>query len=386
MLVRRRQRRGEDNRNVARMAVLLAGLPTSRARHDGQPAVRLRRWTRRCRPAARSRPATPTLVLVGGVESMSRAPWVLLKPEQGVPGAAHETLHSTTLGWRMVNPEMPGAVDDLARRAHREAGRTATASRREAQDAFALRSHQRADAGLGRRLLRRLGRPGAAASSSRATRASAPDTLAREARQAQAGVRQDGGRSPPATPRRSTTAPPRCCSVDEAAAATGREPLARIAGARPSRASTRTSSASARSRRPTRALARAGHRLGRRRRWSSSTRRSRRSRSPAWREWPSWTRSSVNVNGGAIAIGHPLGASGGRILGTLAHELQAPRRRVGRRGDLHRRRPGPRGGAGGDVTTFRRRRRRTRRWTTPATGRRALRHPTRAAGRAAAAR
>ena len=56
--------------------------------------------------------------------------------------------------------------------------------------------------------------------------------------------------------------------------------------------------------------------------WSSSTRRSRRSRSPASASGRTSTRRSVNVNGGAIAIGHPLGASGGRILGTLAHELQ----------------------------------------------------------------
>src|SRR6266513_814698 len=46
------------------------------------------------------------LMLVGGVESMSRAPWVLLKPERAYP-RGHETLHSTTLGWRMVNPQMP---------------------------------------------------------------------------------------------------------------------------------------------------------------------------------------------------------------------------------------------------------------------------------------
>ncbi len=80
-----------------------------------------------------------SIVLVGGVESMSRAPWVLLKPETAFP-RNHETLNSTTLGWRMVNPEMPDQwTISLGRSAEKLAG-IHEISRR-AQDQFALRSH-----------------------------------------------------------------------------------------------------------------------------------------------------------------------------------------------------------------------------------------------------
>ena len=96
---------GEDNRDVARMAVLLAGLPTTVTgvtvnRLCGSSLEAAIQATRaiRCGDA--------TLAVAGGVESMSRAPWVLLKPSRAYP-AGHETLHSTTLGWRMVNPRMP---------------------------------------------------------------------------------------------------------------------------------------------------------------------------------------------------------------------------------------------------------------------------------------
>src|SRR4051794_20941369 len=96
---------GEDNRNVGRMAVLLAGLPTS------IPAVTVNRLCSSSLEAAAQGSRTvetgdASVVVVGGVESMSRAPWVMLKPPKGFPRGP-ETLHSTTLGWRMVNPEMP---------------------------------------------------------------------------------------------------------------------------------------------------------------------------------------------------------------------------------------------------------------------------------------
>ncbi len=96
---------GEDNRDVARMALLLAGLPTS------IPGVTVNRLCgsslEATIQAARAiETGDASLVVVGGVESMSRAPWVLEKPGRGYPAAA-QTLHSTTLGWRMVNPRMP---------------------------------------------------------------------------------------------------------------------------------------------------------------------------------------------------------------------------------------------------------------------------------------
>ena len=142
---------GEDNRNVARMAVLLAGLPTS------VPGTTVNRLCGSSLDAAmQASRAIETgdadLMLVGGVESMSRAPWVLLKPERAYP-RGHETLHSTTLGWRMVNPEMPEAVDDLARREHGEAGGHL---RHLARGAGRVRGAQppAGGEGVGRRLLR----------------------------------------------------------------------------------------------------------------------------------------------------------------------------------------------------------------------------------------
>src|SRR3954454_4704525 len=134
---------GEDNRNVGRMAVLLAGLPTS------IPAVTVNRLCASSLEAAAQASRTiecgdASVTVVGGVESMSRAPWVLLKPERGLP-RGHETLHSTTLGWRMVNPKMPEQwTISLGASAEKLAGLYAIS--REAQDEFALRSHQRAAA------------------------------------------------------------------------------------------------------------------------------------------------------------------------------------------------------------------------------------------------
>jgi acetyl-CoA acetyltransferase family protein len=134
---------GEDNRNVARMAVLLAGLPTSipgatvnRLCGSGMEAVF---------SASRAIAAgDESVCLAGGVESMSRAPWVMLKPEKPFP-RTHETLHSTTLGWRMVNPEMPDEwTVTLGEGAEILADRYEIT--REQQDEFAMTSHRKAAA------------------------------------------------------------------------------------------------------------------------------------------------------------------------------------------------------------------------------------------------
>jgi 3-oxoadipyl-CoA thiolase len=134
---------GEDNRDVARMAALLAGLPQSvpgatvnRLCASGLEAVN---------SAARAiKAGEGDLYLAGGVESMSRAPWVVEKPERGLPRGP-QTMHDTTLGWRMVNPRM--AELGLSTESMGETGEN-VAQRygisREDQDAVALRSHQRA--------------------------------------------------------------------------------------------------------------------------------------------------------------------------------------------------------------------------------------------------
>src|SRR3954453_19557173 len=134
---------GEDNRNVARMAALLAGLPTT---VTGSSINRL------CGSSLDAAMQASRMVevgdastgLVAGGESMSRAPWILLKPEKGFP-RSHETLHSSTLGWRMVNPKMPEQwTISLGESAEKLAGIYSIS--RDAQDEFAVRSHRRAAA------------------------------------------------------------------------------------------------------------------------------------------------------------------------------------------------------------------------------------------------
>ena len=133
---------GEDNRNVARMAVLLAGLP------DTVPGVTVNRLCasglEAVGQAARAiRLREAELVLAGGVESMSRSPYVLAKA--GGPFARDQKLEDTTLGWRFVNPAMEAkhgidsmtqTAENLAREHHIE---------RADQDAYALRSQERAE-------------------------------------------------------------------------------------------------------------------------------------------------------------------------------------------------------------------------------------------------
>ena len=133
---------GEDNRNVARMAVLLAGLPTT------VPGVSVNRLcgsgAEAVVQAARSlRLGETDLVVAGGVESMSRAPFVLGPIDSALPREV--TMHSTTVGWRMANPAFPAPwVQALGRSAELVAERERIG--RAEQDAWAARSHQRADA------------------------------------------------------------------------------------------------------------------------------------------------------------------------------------------------------------------------------------------------
>ncbi len=134
---------GEDNRDVARMAALLAGLPHSvpgatvnRLCASGLEAVNA---------AARAvKLGEGDFYLAGGVESMSRAPWVVEKPERGLPRGP-QTMHDTTLGWRMINPRMAElgvSTESMGETGENVAERYGVS--REDQDAFALRSHQRA--------------------------------------------------------------------------------------------------------------------------------------------------------------------------------------------------------------------------------------------------
>src|SRR4051794_18452557 len=134
---------GEDNRNVGRMAVLLAGLPVS------VPAVTVNRLCGSSLDAAMQASRTieagdASVVLTGGVESMTRAPWVLPKPAKGFP-AGNVTAVSTTLGWRLVNERMPAEWTVSLGEANEQLADRFSISR-ERQDEFAARSHTLADA------------------------------------------------------------------------------------------------------------------------------------------------------------------------------------------------------------------------------------------------
>jgi 3-oxoadipyl-CoA thiolase len=133
---------GEDNRNVARMAALLAGLPhhvpgytVNRLCASGLTAVACAAQTIRAGEA--------DLVVAGGVESMTRAPWVMAKP--GTPWSRPPEVHDTPLGWRFTNPRFPADTTLSMGETAEELAALDGITRLEA-DAYALRSHRRAQA------------------------------------------------------------------------------------------------------------------------------------------------------------------------------------------------------------------------------------------------
>ena len=306
---------GEDNRNVGRMAVLLAGLPTS------VPGNTVNRLCGSSLDAAmQASRAIETgdadLMLVGGVESMSRAPWVLLKPERPYP-RGHETLHSTTLGWRMLNPEMPeewtislGESTEKVAQLYRIT--------REASDEFSVLSHQRAakawDDGFYADWVIPVDVGDDTHSRDEGIR---PDTSVEKLGQlkpAFGGTITAGNASP-----LNDGAGAVLLGSSKGAEAAGLEPLGRIAG-RGTFAVDPDVFGIAPVEAADRALERAG--IG----WGdievAELNEAFAAQSLACLgEWD-LDPERLNVNGGAIAIGHPLGASGVRILGTLVHELR----------------------------------------------------------------
>jgi acetyl-CoA acetyltransferase family protein len=306
---------GEDNRNVGRMAVLLAGLPTS------VPANTVNRLCGSSLDAAMlASRAIETgdadVVLVGGVESMSRAPWVLPKPEKGFP-AGHQELFSSTLGWRMVNPVMPPQwTISLGESTEKLAGIYNVG--REAQDAFALRSHQLADAAWKRGFYDDWVLPVAETELVRDEGIRADSSLEKLAKLKPAFVKDGTVTAGNASPLNDGASAVLVAS--EAGAKTaGRDPIARIAG-RGTFAVDPDIFGIGPVEAANRALARAGVV------WDQVDAVELNEAFAAQSlacvgEWPI-DPECVNVNGGAIAIGHPLGASGGRILGTLAYTLK----------------------------------------------------------------
>jgi acetyl-CoA acetyltransferase family protein len=307
---------GEDNRDVARMAVLLAGLDTS------IPGATVNRLCGSSLEAAiqASRAieaGDASLLVAGGVESMSRAPWVLLKPERAFP-AHHEQLHSTTLGWRMVNPKMPEQwTISLGASAEKLAGIYGIS--REAQDEFALRSHRLAaqayDDGLMGEVVPV---PGVELDRDEAIRAdSSLEGLAKLKPAFTADGTVTAGNSSPLNDGASML----LLGDEGAAARIGREPLARIV-ARSAHGVDPDVFGIAPVEAANKALAKAG--IGWDRIDAVELNEAFASQSlSCLAGWAELDPDKVNPQGGAIAIGHPLGASGARILGHLAHSLRA---------------------------------------------------------------
>ncbi|QWT24403.1 thiolase family protein [Subtercola sp. PAMC28395] len=305
---------GEDNRDVARMSALLAGLPTS------VPGVTVNRLCGSSLQAIMDasrlvETGDSSLVLAGGVESMSRAPWVVSKPSKAFP-ATNEIMHSTTIGWRLVNPRMPkewtislGASNEILAERY---GIT-----REEQDAFAASSHVKAaaawDAGIYENEI--VSVPGV-------------DLTRDEGIRADSTVASLSGLKPAFAENGTITAGNSSPLNDGASmliigaenAPIDAEPLARIIGRGVAAVDPDVFGIG-----PVEAVNRALRNAGKT--WADvdfvELNEAFAAQSLAClRLWPELDPSRVNIHGGAIAIGHPLGASGGRIVGHAAHELK----------------------------------------------------------------
>ena len=312
---------GEENRNVARMASLLAGLPPSvpgvtanRLCGSGLEAI-----------ASSSREIAvgdADLCLAGGVESMSRAPWVILKPDRPFE-RAHQQMHSTTLGWRLVNPRHPDQWTVALGEGAEILADEFNISRDE-QDMFAQRSHERAAAAW---KADHFGNEVIALDDAelRIDECVRPDST----------VSALGKLQPVFRPEGTVTAGNASPMNDGAAAVllasekglheSGRQPLARIvsravSGIEPHRFGIGPVVA------VEAALARAGITWGDLAVVELNEAFAAQSLACLC-HWPDLDPDIVNPSGGAIALGHPVGASGARIMTTLTHSLR--RRRGG---------------------------------------------------------
>ena len=313
---------GEENRNVGRMAVLLAGLPTS------VPATTVNRLCGSSLDAAMIASRTietgdADITVAGGVESMTRAPWVMLKPSRPFPPGNLAAV-STTLGWRFVNERMPAEWTVSLGEANEQL-REKYGIARDRQDAFAARSHQLADAawvaGFYDDLVMQV--PGTELGRDETIRTgSTPETLAA----LKPVFRPDGtitaGNASPLNDGASAV----LLGSETAADRIGSPPVARVAG-RGAYALEPQMFGYAPVEAAEQALRRAG--IG----WADigavELNEAFAAQSLACIDAWGIDPDIVNVRGGAIAIGHPLGASGGRILGTLVKVLQERRERWG---------------------------------------------------------
>ncbi|MET7512021.1 thiolase family protein [Streptomyces sp. NPDC005480] len=316
---------GEENRNVGRMAGLLAGLPTS------VPGVTVNRLCasglEAVIQAARAIALGDiSIALAGGVESMTRAPYVLPKSDRPFP-AGNAELYSTTLGWRMVNPRMePQWTVPLGESAELIADKHGIT--REQQDAYALASHEKASAAQKNGLFDAEIVPVAVPQRKGDPLVVARDECVRESASLEAMAKlKPSFRTGTGTVTAGNASPLNDGAAalllvdEEGLKATGREPLARVTasgvaaidphyfGLGPVEAVNR-------------ALARAG------KGFDDLTTLELNEAFAAQvlgcvAEWPEFDPAILNPRGGAIAIGHPLGASGARLAGSVAHQLKA---------------------------------------------------------------
>ncbi|MEV5354928.1 thiolase family protein [Streptomyces sp. NPDC052693] len=304
---------GEENRNVGRMAALLAGLPTS------VPGTTVNRLCGSSLDAAMigSRAietGDADVVLTGGVESMTRAPWVLPKPAKGFP-AGNVTAVSTTLGWRLVNPRMPEEWTVGLGEANEQL-QDKYGVGRERQDAFAVRSHRLAAAAWDEGFYDDLVAPAEGLTRDEGIR---PDSSPEKLAGLKPSFRTDGtitaGNASPLSDGASAV----LLGSEAAAERIGLEPVARIAG-RGAFALDPQAFGYAPVEAANIALKRAGvtwEQVG-----AVELNEAFAVQSLVCVDAWGIDLEIVNTKGGAIAVGHPLGASGGRILGTLAKVLR----------------------------------------------------------------
>ncbi len=323
---------GDDNRNVARMAALLAGLPVS------VPGVTVNRLCgsgmQAVADAARLIAiGEAALVIAGGVEQMSRAPLVMAKPDAAFP-RGNQTLFDTTLGWRFVNPRMTElhetlAMGETAERVAREVGVS-----REAQDRFAAGSQERAASAQARG---RFARELVAITTGTDRKTGVAIQVTTDEHPRADSTYETLTRLKPVFAKDGTVTAGNASGLNDGAAAVlvaseaavrelGLTPLARYvtsaaAGVPPSTMGLGPIPASRK------ALDRAGI-------TAAELHVAEINEAFAAQAVPCVAQlgldpERVNPNGGAIALGHPLGASGARLVLTLAHELAATSGRWG---------------------------------------------------------
>jgi len=315
---------GEDNRNVARMALLLAGIPVevpgvtfNRLCASGLAAVNA---------AARAiRAGEGEIFIAGGVESMSRAPYSLPKAEAGYP-FGNLTAYDTSLGWRYPNPRMQElyGTDSMGETAENIAQMKPELTR-ELQDAFAVQSHQRAIAAIdsGRfaeeilpvSIPQRKGDPLVVTTDERPRRDTSMQSLAR----LRPAFRKDGTVTAGNSSGLNDGAAALLITSEDKARSLGLKPLARILASAAAGVAPRIMGLG-----PVgavnKALKRAGLTLPDIRLIELNEAFA--VQSLAVIQELGLSQEITNVNGGAIALGHPLGCSGARILTTLLHEMR----------------------------------------------------------------